>query len=222
ARRAVALHVGASYGLKKGNVMRALFIAALLVTALVAPQMTQADPPAPPATPAMSPDPLAYVSPSRPYATTHTAVDLDIDLVKQTIAGSVTHTIRSLRDGLVDVSLNCVDLVIESIDEDGTDAKFDYPVMSDQSTSWLNGTTQESADDRLVIHLPKPLARNATAKVTIKYHGAPRIGLYWIQPEKGLPDHRYEVWSQGEGEDNRRWIPCNDYPNDKATYEGRF
>jgi aminopeptidase N len=134
----------------------------------------------------------------------------------------VTHTIRALRDGLADVSLNCLDLVIESVDVDGTAAKFDYPVMSDQSTSWLAGTTAESADDRLVIHLPAPLARNATAKITIRYHGAPKIGLYWIQPEKGLPDHRYEVWSQGEGEDNRRWIPCHDYPNDKASFEGHF
>jgi len=199
--------------------MRSLLNVVMLASVLALPQMSAADPPA---APAMSPDPLAYVSPSRPFATTHTAVDLDIDVVKQTIAGSVTHTIRSLRGGLTDVSLNCVDLVIEGVDVDGTTAKFDYPVTSDQSTSWLNGTTQESADDRLVIHLPAPLARNATARITIKYHGAPKIGLYWIQPEKGLPDHRYEVWSQGEGEDNRRWIPCNDYPNDKATYEGRF
>ena len=200
--------------------MRALLNSIVLASVLAVPQMSAADPPT--AAPAMSPDPLAYVSPSRDFATTHTAVDLDIDVVKQTIAGSVTHTIHSLRDGLTGISLNCVDLVIESIDVDGAAAQFDYPVMSDQSTSWLNGTTQESADDRLVIHLPQALARNATAKVTIKYHGAPKIGLYWIQPEKGLPDHRYEVWSQGEGEDNRRWIPCNDYPNDKATYEGRF
>jgi aminopeptidase N len=201
--------------------MRVLFNTVVLIAVLAMPRMSAAEPPAATA-PAMSPDPLAYVSPSRPFATTHTSVDLDIDVAKQTIAGGVTHTIRSLRGGLSDVSLNCVDLVIESIDVDGAKATYDYPVTSDQSTSWLNGTTQESADDRLVIHLPKPLARNATAKVTIKYHGAPKIGLYWIQPEKGLPEHRYEVWSQGEGEDNRRWIPCNDYPNDKATYEGRF
>jgi len=176
----------------------------------------------PPAAPAMSPDPLAYVSPSRPYTTIHTSLDLDVDVVKRTIAGGVTHTMRSLRDGLTDVSLNCVDLIVDSVTVDGQNARFDYPVFSAQSTSWLAGTTQASDDDRLVVHLPAPLARGATARITIRYHGSPTTGLYWIQPEKDLPDHRYEVWSQGEGEDNRRWIPCNDYPNDKATYDGRF
>jgi aminopeptidase N len=202
--------------------MRTLLNAVVLAAVFAAPQLALADPPAAPAPPALAPDPLAYVSPSRPYTTTHIAVDLDIDLVKQTIAGGVTNTIRSLRDGLTDVSFNCVELDVESVEVDGKKATFDYPVMSGQSTAWLAGTTEASADDRLVIHLPAPLARNATAQIAIRYHGAPKIGLYWIQPEKGIADKRYEVWSQGEGEDNRRWIPCNDYPNEKATFEGRF
>ena len=194
--------------------MRALLNTVVLIAALAAPASAQQS--------ALSPDPLAYVSPSRTFTTTHISVDLDVDVVKQTVAGGVVNTVRSLRDGTSDISFNCVDLVVESVEVDGKAAKYDYPVPSENSTSWLAGTTQESADDRLVIHLAQPLARNATAKVAIKYHGAPRIGLYWIQPEKGLPNSRWEVWSQGEGEDNRRWIPCNDYPNDKATFEGRF
>lgn len=197
--------------------MRALLNVIVLASALALPQMSAADPPV-----ALSPDPLAYVSPSRTFTTTHISVDLDVDVVKQTIAGGVINTVRALRNGTSDISFNCVDLVIESVEVDGKAAQYDYPVVSDQSTSWLAGTTQQSADDRLVIHLSEPLARNASAKVAIKYHGAPKIGLYWIQPEKGLPNSRWEVWSQGEGEDNRRWIPCNDYPNDKATFEGRF
>jgi aminopeptidase N len=193
--------------------MRSILTAVLILCS----HQAIADPPA-----ALSPDPLAYVSPSRPYTTTHTAVDLDVDLVKQTIGGHVVHTIKSLRDGLTDVSFNCVELKLDSILVDGKRVPFDYPVTSGLSTSWLAGTTQATADDHVVVHLAAPLARNATAQIAIHYHGAPKIGLYWIQPEKGLPDKRYEVWSQGEGEDNRHWIPCNDYPNDKATFEGRF
>jgi aminopeptidase N len=105
---------------------------------------------------------------------------------------------------------------------DGARVTFDYPVESDRSTSWLAGAGESVADDRLVIHLPKTLRRGDGASVAIHYRGAPKIGLYWVQPEKGLPDKRYEVWSQGEGEDNRHWIPCHDYPDDKSTFEGRF
>jgi aminopeptidase N len=170
----------------------------------------------------LSPDPLRYVSPSRSYRTTHTALDLEIDLVGQRIAGHVAHSIRSLRDGLEEIPLNCVGLVIDSVRVDGGRARFDYPVSAGRSTSWMAGAQEAVADDQLVIHLSAPLARDAGATVAIYYHGQPKIGLYWIQPEKGIPDKRHEVWSQGEGEDNRYWIPCNDYPNDKATFEGRF
>lgn len=195
--------------------LRIAFNAALALS-LFAPAAL-ADPPA-----AISPDPLRYVSPSRAFTTTHTALDLDVDVVKQTVAGNVVHTVRALRHGLEEISFNCVELVIDSVSVDGKRASFEYPVMSELSTSWLAGQEEASADDRLVIKLPAPLARNASAKIAIHYKGEPKIGLYWIQPEKGLPDKRYEVWSQGEGEDNRHWIPCNDYPNDKATFEGRF
>jgi aminopeptidase N len=176
----------------------------------------------PPAGPSIVPDPLRYVSPSRPYRVLHTALDLDVDLERRSIAGSVTHTVHSLRDDLAELSMNCVELTVDSVRVDGARADFDYPVSAGLSTSWLASAGEALADDQIVIRLPRPLARGAAATVTVYYRGAPKIGLYWIQPEKGIPDKRYEVWSQGEGEDNRYWIPCNDYPNDKSTFEGRF
>jgi aminopeptidase N len=193
--------------------------AALVLVAALAPgaQPLRAAPPHD-----LSPDPLRYVSPSRPYQTRHITVDLDIDLVGQRIGGHVVHRVRSLRDGVSEIAMNCVGLTIDSVRVDGRDASFDYPVSAGRSTSWIAGADEAVADDQIVIHLAAPLARDAEATVAIHYHGQPRIGLYWIQPEKGIPGKRYEVWSQGEGEDNRYWIPCNDYPNDKATFEGRF
>ncbi len=170
----------------------------------------------------ITPDPLPYVSPSCAYDTEHTALDLDVDLQKRRVAGHVTHTVRALRDGLAEVRMNCVELTIDSVTVDGRRARFEYPVKAGQSTSWLAGASAGTADDQVAVVCDPPLARGAQARVTVYYSGTPEIGLYWIRPEKGIPDKRYEVWSQGEGEDNRYWIPCNDYPNDKATFEGRF
>lgn len=170
----------------------------------------------------ITPDPLRYVSPSRGYDTDHTAVDVDVDLQARRIAGHVTHTIRALRHDLTEVRMNCVELTIDSVTVDGRRARFEYPVSADQSTSWLAGASAGTADDQLVVTCDPPLARGRDAQVRVYYSGTPEIGLYWIRPEKGIPDKRHEVWSQGEGEDNRYWIPCNDYPNDKATFEGRF
>ena len=170
----------------------------------------------------VTPDPLRYVAPSRTYQTAHTALDLDIDLERRRIAGQVTHTIRSLRDDLAEVRMNCVGLSIDSVVVNGRRARFEYPVSADQSTSWLAGATEGVADDQLVVACDPPLVRGTDASITVHYSGAPEIGLYWIPTEKGIPEKRLEVWSQGEGEDNRHWIPCNDYPNEKATFEGRF
>src|SRR5207247_8184813 len=47
----------------------------------------------------------------------------------------------------------------------------------------------------------------------------PEKGMYFIKPDSLFPNKRYEVWTQGEGEDNRYWFPSYDYPNDKATTE---
>ncbi|MBI1805537.1 MAG: HEAT repeat domain-containing protein, partial [Ignavibacteria bacterium] len=33
------------------------------------------------------------------------------------------------------------------------------------------------------------------------------------------PNKQWQVWSQGEAEDNHYWFPCYDYPNDMATSE---
>ncbi|MCI0453025.1 MAG: hypothetical protein L0Z51_11685, partial [Candidatus Latescibacteria bacterium] len=170
----------------------------------------------------ITPDPLPYVSPSCAYDTEHTALDLDVDLQKRRVAGHVTHAVRALRDGLAEVRMNCVELTIDSVTVDGRRARFEYPVKAGQSTSWLAGASAGTADDQVAVVCDPPLARGAQARVTVYYSGTPEIGLYWIRPEKGIPDKRYEVWSQGEGEDNRYWVPCNDYPNDKATFEGRF
>jgi len=170
----------------------------------------------------LSPDPLAFVSPSRPVHTEHIQLELDLDLQQQTIAGSVTHTMISLRDDLTEVALNCVGLTVDAVSVNDQPATYDYPVPGEQTTSWFQTQPVTDAADRLVIHTPAPMARGDRFTVTVRYHGAPREGLYWIQPEKGLPEKRYEVWSQGEGEDNRYWIPCIDYPNDRASFEGSF
>src|SRR5206468_1739293 len=74
----------------------------------------------------------------------------------------------------------------------------------------------------LVVYPPQPLKRGQQVTLQVWYSGAPKDGLYFITPEQGVAGSRPEVWSQGEGENNRYWIPCFDYPNEKATFDGTF
>ena len=56
-------------------------------------------------------------------------------------------------------------------------------------------------------------------EVTIRYSGQPTKGLYFVLPDKNYPDQPKEIWSQGESEDTRYYIPIYDYPNDRTTSE---
>ena len=168
------------------------------------------------------PDPLSYVSPSRDFDTIHTRLDLDLDLKHQTIAGSVTHTLRALKSDLVTIRLNCVGLNIDEVLVDGKPVDFEHPVPGDHSTSWIEGADTKESTEVLAVYLDRPLSKGQEFELTVTYNGAPKEGLYFVTPEKGIAEKRYEVWAQGEGEDNRYWIPSFDYPNDKATFDGIF
>ena len=47
----------------------------------------------------------------------------------------------------------------------------------------------------------------------------PKPGLYFFKPTKEFPEIPYQIWSQGEGRDNRYWYPAYDEPDDKLTSE---
>jgi aminopeptidase N len=175
---------------------------------------------------ALAIDPLQYVAPSRNFSTKRISLNLDLNVAAQTIGGSVTHTLEVLREGATELRLNCVALTVDSVSIDGAPAKFDYPVPDYQQSApnrnWIGDAPLGDENDGLVVYANAPLARGQQITLKIEYHGAPREGLYFITPEKGIPGSRPEVWSQGQGERNRYWIPCFDYPNEKASYEGVF
>src|SRR5213075_2877665 len=74
-------------------------------------------------------------------------------------------------------------------------------------------------DNVLSITLPAPLAKDVDAEVTVKYSCAPTAGLFFHAPTPASPHTPTEMYSQGEGKDNRRWIPCYDESDDRTTVE---
>lgn len=80
----------------------------------------------------------------------------------------------------------------------------------------LRFTTSRS---RLWITLDRPYRRGSVLRVGIRYHGFPRAGLFFVNPDSYHPHWPREIWSQGEPEFNHFWFPCWDYPNDMSTSE---
>jgi len=95
-------------------------------------------------------------------------------------------------------------------------AQTDNPDLAEQ----FEDIKYEYDKKEITIHPIGSIAKDFPYKYQVEYSVTdPEKGLYFIQPTPEFPNKRYEVWSQGEGEDNRYWFPCYDYPNDKATTE---
>ncbi len=66
---------------------------------------------------------------------------------------------------------------------------------------------------------PTPFLAGSVDSITFDYTATPAKGLYFIGWEKGNVNSRKQIWSQGQGIDNRHWFPCFDDMNDKLLTE---
>jgi aminopeptidase N len=138
---------------------------------------------------------------SRDYDLQNVKTHLWFDTSQREVRGEVTHSIAMLRDDLSQVKFDSVDLKIEAVTLDGKEAKF------------------STTDSDLIVPLEHASKRGERHEIFIRYQGQPKKGLYFVLPDKNYPNRPAEVWTQGEAEDTRYYIPIYDYPNDRTTSE---
>ncbi|HEY9768090.1 MAG TPA: M1 family metallopeptidase [Coleofasciculaceae cyanobacterium] len=144
-----------------------------------------------------------HYNPDRPGQVEHIFLNLILDIPNQSFKGTCTTTIAPVRPGIEQLTMDAVDLTIESVLVDGVSQQFDYD------------------GEQIEIHLQQPSSTEAI-KVEIAYSvDHPQRGLYFIQPTADYPDKPTQVWTQGEDEDSRFWFPCFDYPGQLATSQIR-
>lgn len=129
--------------------------------------------------------------------------DVTLDEPTASIVGDVTNTLRA-RAGTESIELDLGKLTVDEITVDGTVVKFTHnaPVLR--------------------ISLPKPADGTKAMAVRIKYHGVPGAGVYFVPAKRAYPAKTPVVYTQGEMVDTRCWLPTWDWPDDKATSEGRI
>ena len=138
---------------------------------------------------------------SRDYDLQSVRTHLWFDLEQHGIRGETTQTIALLRDNVSQIKFDSVELKIDSVTLDGKPAKFSV------------------APNELDVALTAPGKRGDHHEFVIRYNGRPKKGLYYVFPDKSYPDRPKEIWTQGESEDTRYYIPIYDYPNDRITSE---
>lgn len=138
---------------------------------------------------------------SRSYNLEHSRIALRFDVAHKKVLGDVTHTVSILRDGTATIAFDSVGLTIENVTVNKSPAKF------------------ETTAEKLIVALPPAARAGEKFDVAIRYEGKPTKGMYFILPDKDYPDRPMQVWTQGESEDTRYYLPTYDYPNDRLTTE---
>mgnify|MGYP003672109607 FL=1 len=71
----------------------------------------------------------------------------------------------------------------------------------------------------VTILFEKPLNWNSKHQLIISYEANPSKGLYFVGWDDETNRSRKQIWTQGQGIDNRHWIPMYDEKNDKVISE---
>ncbi len=138
---------------------------------------------------------------TRNYDQQHIKVTLTIDFDEQKIEGTAHLRFIPLTDGFDELILHTKSTVINEVK------------INDKSLLF------EIKDDLLFITLDKVYPKGNEIEVEINYVSHPSRGLYFFKPTEEIPEIPYQVWSQGQGEYNRHWIPAYDQPDDRLTSE---
>ena len=138
---------------------------------------------------------------SRDYDLQHSKIALRFDLDQKRVLGEVTHSLSILRGGSTKVFFDSVGLTIQSVTLNRAAIKF------------------ETSADKLIVPLPAAAKAGDKFEIVIRYEGKPAKGMYFILPDKDYPERPRQIWTQGESEDTRYYLPTYDYPNDRLTTE---
>jgi leukotriene-A4 hydrolase len=197
--------------------MRALFFALFVLAACSKAPQQQAQPSAPEqkqaaAAPAVAPildapdakDAHSYARPHEARVT-HVALDLNADFAAKRIGGTATLDIEAA-PGAKEIILDDKGLEIQAV----TGA-------AGKPLKWSVGTADP------ILGAPLAIALDGANRIRIAYRSGPDAGaLQWLTPEQTAGKTQPFLFSQGESLLNRSWIPTQDSPGIRQTWEARI
>jgi len=155
-------------------------------------------------------DPHSYAEPEK-IIVKHLDLDLQVDVEKQTLAGTATLTLDR-KDGNANLILDTRDLKIEKIQTKNSSGKW-------SDAKFTLGKTDEIKGEKLEIELPKNKSEKA---VKITYAATPNArGLQWVTPEQAFSKRPFLIVNN-QPINARTWFPSQDTPVVRMSYNAKI
>ena len=184
--------------------MLALVVPLILAAAAPAGAVPRAAPVAPILTTADAHDAHSFARPEIARVT-HVSLDLNADFEGHRMAGTATLDIAAA-PGAGEIVLDSNGLDIAAI----ADAR-------GRPLRWALGAGDATHGRPLTVQI------GAARRIVIRYRSAPDApALQWLTPEQTVGRHHPYLLSQGEAILNRSWIPTQDSPGVRQTWDARI
>ncbi|MFB0614136.1 M1 family metallopeptidase [Aurantiacibacter poecillastricola] len=141
---------------------------------------------------------------------THVALDLDLDFEGRRVEGTATLDVDASEDA-TEIVLDSDGLIIGGI-TDGNGNALDYEI----------GESDPDKGEPITVQLGE-MTGPELQQIVISYASGPDAeALQWLEPEQTAGGEYPFVFSQGQAILNRSWIPTQDSPGIRQTYEARI
>lgn len=156
-------------------------------------------------TPAAASDPHSYSRPELARAT-HLDLELKVSFDEKTLSGVARWQVE-VADGADEIVFDTRQLVIDKVTIDDEAQQVEFSL----------GQEDPVLGRALVVPLPK-----ATKRVNIYYHTLPEAAaLGWMEAEMTAGKQHPFLFTQGQAILTRSWIPCQDSPGQRITYNAK-
>jgi len=146
----------------------------------------------------------------------HTKLELSFDWPKQHVMGKATLTLKPYFYPTSELRLDAVGFDIHSVTMMPSGRKLIYEYDGANLTIKLGETILSNKEYKIFIDYTAKPAENpigGSAAITSDQ------GLFFINHDGSVPDKPMQIWTQGETENNSRWFPTIDKPNERCTQE---
>lgn len=145
----------------------------------------------------------------------HTRLDLSFNWEKEQVIGKATLKLTPLFRPSNELVLDAKGFEFKSIKTaSGKDLSYDYGGEQQRVTIALDREYKRGEEYTIVIdYVATPEQSGGSAAITSDK------GLFFINPRGEEGDKPRQIWTQGETENNSRWFPTIDKPNERTTQE---